>query len=315
MSFRTILVAILALICGVSAAVAVGQFRGKEASQGVIAETVDVAVAAVEIPRGVTITPEMVVMRPWPKQIVPTSAIVSLDKAVDRTALTAMTKDEPLLEGKVAEGRGLAPLIPQGMRAFTIQTPTASTGVAGFILPGNKVDVLLTVERGYEVAREEGTTTTLLQHVEIIAVGQLLEAPTENKIVDSKSTQSVTLLVNPDQAAKLSLAQTVGTLHLTLRNDSDEDSAVTRPVTKRELRFMQEPPVDLSQVASNVNKFLDGMAERFRKKETGATVAVKKPVIHEFHIRTLRGNSMGNVMVRRQQLTDSRTPPGLAERG
>ncbi len=162
---------------------------------------------------------------------------------------------------------------------------------------------------------EEGTTTTLLQRVEIIAVGQLLEAPTENKIVDSKSTQSVTLLVNPDQAAKLSLAQTVGTLHLTLRNDSDEDAAVTRPVTKRELRFMQEPPVDMSLVASKVTSFLDGVAERFRKSETGSTVAVKKPAVHEFHIRTLRGNSMGNVMVRRQQSTDNQTPPGLAERG
>ncbi len=148
MSIRTILVAILALICGVSAAVAVGQFRKKAVSEAAVAETVDIAVAAVEIPRGVTITPEMIAMRPWPKQIVPTSAITSLEKAVDRTALTPVTKDEPLLEGKIAQGRGLAPLIPQGMRAFTITTPTASTGVAGFILPGNKVDVLLTIDRG-----------------------------------------------------------------------------------------------------------------------------------------------------------------------
>lgn len=310
MSIRTVLVALMALACGVSAAVAVGQIRQKDVAKAVAAETVEIALATIDIPRGTTITPDMIAMRPWPKQHVPPSAITSLEAAVDRTAMTAVTKDEPLLEGKIAQGRGLAPLIPDGMRAFTIQTPTATTGVAGFILPGNKVDVLLTLnQRGG--AAEEGTTTTLLQHVEIIAVGQLLEAPSENK-VDTKSSESVTLLVTPDQAAKLSLAQTVGTLHLTLRNDSDELAATTRPVTKQELRFLQEQPVDMTKMADAVKGFLDNVSERFAKKESAAPV-VRKPVVHEYHIRTLRGNSTGNVMVRRPQGGQGRTSDEPAE--
>lgn len=301
MSIRTVLVAIMALICGLSAAVAVDQYRKKDVAKAVVAETIEIAVAAVDIPRGTTVTPAMVAMRPWPKQHVPPSAITSLDKAVDRTAMTTLIKEEPLLEGKVADGRGLAPLIPDGMRAFTIQTPTATSGVAGFVLPGNKVDVLLTLDRR-GISGDEGTTTTLLQRVEIIAVGQLLEAPNDNK-VDTKACQSVTLLVTPDQAAKLTLAQSVGTLHLTLRNDSDELAANTRPVTRNELRFLQEQPVDMSKVADAMKGFFDGVAARIAKKDTDQPAAqvAQPPAITKLHIRTVRGSNEGTVTVDRPQ--------------
>src|SRR5262249_16169427 len=157
-------------------------------------------------------------------------------------------KGEHVLDAKLAgkgAGRGLAALIPKGMRAFTIQTTSVVAGVAGFVLPGSRVDVLLTVssQGGNNDQTGGGTTTTLLQGVEILAVDQRLQAPAENKN-NLKELQSVTLLVTPDQAAKLDLGQNKGLLHLTLRNPDDDQPADTRPTTLASLRFQQQKPWD-----------------------------------------------------------------------
>ena len=126
------------------------------------------------------------------------------------------------------------------MRAYTIETPTNSQGVAGFVLPGNRVDVILTVS-SREIAGVAGGHTagggawTLLQNVEILAADRRLDQSDE-----SAGLSSVTLLVTPDMASKLVLAQTMGRLNLTLRNNSDDSIAETNPVTTRDLIFLQQ---------------------------------------------------------------------------
>src|SRR5262249_19197290 len=129
---------------------------------------------------------------------------------------------------------------PKGMRGFTIPTPNISAGVAGFILPGNKVDVLLTVDGN--------RTVTLLQGLEILAVDQRVEAPAENK-VDAKELRSVTLLVTPDQAAKLALGQNKGVLHLSLRHPEDEARAKPRPAVLGDLGLDEDKPPEAPKVA------------------------------------------------------------------
>src|SRR5207248_680318 len=133
-------------------------------------------------------------------------AAARVEDVVDRVADAAIQKDEPVLEARLAArdaGRGLAAVIPPGMRAIAIATPNMASGVAGFILPGSKVDVLLTV-KSHEANDPTGgaTTTTLLQDVEILAVDQRLDPGGATK-VDPKEMRSVTLLVTPSQAAKL----------------------------------------------------------------------------------------------------------------
>src|SRR5205814_6406430 len=135
----------------------------------------------------------------YPKDLVPASAITRVEDALDRFVFIPLSKDDPVLNSKLlarGAGRGLAPLIPKGMRAFTIHTPNVASGVAGFILPGNKVDVLLTMSSGggADDPTGGGITTTLLQHVEILAVDQQLVAPAENR-VNATELRSVTLLV------------------------------------------------------------------------------------------------------------------------
>src|SRR5262249_52132612 len=155
---------------------------------------------------------------------VPSGAFTSVADAVDRVSATPLMKEEALLETKLAPkgaGRGLAALIPSWKRAVTILTATPTTPVAGLALPGNRVDVLLTVGGGgANDPTGGGSTTTLVQNVEILAVDQRVDAPADDK-AGAKELRSVTLLVTPNQAAKLDLGQNRGTLHLALRNLND----------------------------------------------------------------------------------------------
>jgi pilus assembly protein CpaB len=278
MSIRTLVVIGLAMLCGLSAAAGVNELRRQKGGAPAVG-TVPVVVAAVDIPRGVTVTEELLGLRDWPQELVPPGALRSKEEALERATLGSLMKDEPILDRKLSSkegGRGLAALIPQGMRAFTINTPTAYSGVAGFVLPGNKVDVLLTVtERGINDATGGGSTTTLLQNIEILAVDQKLDAPNENKN-DPKEMQSVTLLVSPDQATKLGLAQQKGMLHLSLRNAEDVAAADTAPVTLKDLRYLQEDSTETEAPAA-----------------APAVIVVHRP--QALRIRTLRGRSSGTV--------------------
>ncbi len=162
---------VLALVFGGSAAVGVRQYIGGGAPP---TNTVPVVVAKINIPRGMLISADLIKTRDYPNDIVPAGAILKVDDALDRSAFASLVKDEPVLETKLSPKgqRGLASLVADGMRAFTITTNIAS-GVAGFILPGNKVDVLLTVSNGGNNDHTGGgSTTTLLQNVEIMAVDQ-----------------------------------------------------------------------------------------------------------------------------------------------
>jgi pilus assembly protein CpaB len=238
-SIRSVLVVVLALFFGGSAAIGINALRAPP-PQGSTTETVPVVVAAVDIPRFSTLSTVMLKTRDFPKDMAPPGSITRVEDAIDRVTFNQLVPDEPLLDGKLAArgaGRGMAPGIAEGMRAFTIQTSNVASGVAGFILPGNKVDVLLNVNNG----GNGGVTTTLLQNVEILAVDQRVEAPADNK-VDPNQLRSVTLLVRPDQALKLDLGQNKGILHLSLRNPNDSLTAPTRLATMAELGLAPEAP-------------------------------------------------------------------------
>ena len=219
MSVRSLLLVVLALILGGSAAVLVNSFMQRMSGpKSAVVPIVDpVVVAVVDLPRGASITPEAVKIKEFPRDLVPAGALSKLEDAVNRVIFVPLTKDEPVLESKLAPkgaGRGLSALIPSGMRAYSVKVPDVAQGVAGFILPGNRVDVLLSLgEISGTNETGGGSTITLLQNVEILAVDQKMDAPSDNK-VDTKDLRSVTLLVTPQQANRLDLGQNKGMLHL-----------------------------------------------------------------------------------------------------
>ncbi|NQV26587.1 MAG: Flp pilus assembly protein CpaB [Rhodopirellula sp.] len=239
MRMRTVLIGAFALVFGISAAVGV-YLIGNSAPETLEPETVSVIVAAIDINRGQTLTAEQLTKLDWPKELVPEGAITVLDDVLERTVAIPILKGDLLLDGKLAvkgSGHGMAAVIPAGMRAVTIQTPNVATGVAGFILPGNKVDVLLTMSsQGAADETGGGSTITLLQNLEILAVDQRTDVPEDNRM-DSNELRSVTLLVTPAEAARLDLGQNKGTLRLTLRNPTDEATEFVEPVTLTELKL------------------------------------------------------------------------------
>ena len=226
MKWQTILALGLALVMGLSAVwVVLPLLRAEHAPRE---EMVSQVVAAVDISRGSVIEADHVRLQEVPKQWAPPNGLTKIEDATNRVASIPMLVGEPVLSTKVTPkgaGGGLAALIPKGMRAFTIQTPNIASGVAGFLLPGNKVDVLLTIrEMGGRV--ESGGTITLLQNLEILAVDQRVDREATGKVGAIKELRSVTLLVTPEQAAKLDLGSNLGTLHLALRNPEDSTMGV-----------------------------------------------------------------------------------------
>jgi pilus assembly protein CpaB len=325
MSPRSFLVVALALVFGGSAAVGVNSLtQNPQAPRG---DVVTVVVAATDVPRGGMLTAELLKTREFPKDLAPAGALTKVDDAVDRAVFIPLTKDDPVLASKLApkgSGRGMSALIPKGMRAFTIHTPSIASGVAGFVLPGNRVDVLLTVGDLPDANQAQpalaalysrrptggGSTTTLLQNVEILAVDQKIEAPAENKM-DARELRSVTLLVTPQHANLLELGQSKGTLHLALRNIEDKEDARTRPATLTDLQFHQEPPWD--ERAKSVLAAL-GWALAQRKPEPPKVAEPPKAiqVPPTILIRTIRGTREGGVPVllkgTRTDIASSETP-------
>ncbi len=296
---QSLAMVVLALVFGGSAALGVRQYLGQNTAQRV--ETVPVIVAAIDVPRGMLLSLDLVKSRDYPKELVPAGAIVRSEDVLERSAYFSLAKDEPLLESKLSPKghRGLASLVPKGMRAFTITTPSVAAGVAGFVLPSNKVDVLLTVANTPSSdATGGGSTTTLLQNVEILAVDQRMEAPVDNK-VKAEDLRSVTLLVTPSQAAKLDLGQNKGTLHLSLRNPEDNLAARVRPATVNDIQFLQEKPWD-ERAKDVLKSFGDALAKAPKPippPPPPAPVDAKPKAPPEVIIRTIRGNHEGAVRI------------------
>ncbi len=289
MRLRTVLIVVFAVVFGLAAAVGVYVIERPPQPQGPVIEMVPVLVAKMNVPRGHSLTADLIAQRKWPKDVVPEGALSDIQGAVDRTAIVPIASGEPLLDSKLAPkgaGRGLAAIIPPGMRAYTIQTPNIATGVAGFILPGNKVDVLLTITNpSFDDPTGGGSTVTLLQNVEILAVDQRVDAPEENKM-DPKELRSITLMVTPAGAAKLDLGQNKGTLHLALRNPEDQETSEVEPATIAGLHIGTE----------------EGGFPRVVKKPAPVVVETppqpsppKQPVKTVTRIRTLRGSQGGFV--------------------
>ncbi|MDP3738238.1 MAG: Flp pilus assembly protein CpaB [Hyphomonadaceae bacterium] len=195
------------------------QTEAANADVPVIATT-KVMVAAKDIAYGDKIVPDYVRMVDWPEASVPKDAILTRADLLEgpeapRIALRPMTAGEPYLKSKVS-GFGERPILSrklaEGMRAFTVRINDVS-GVGGFILPGDRVDILLTRQLNNS-GRDNLATDVILQNVSVLGIDQLSNENTEAPVLGKSATFEVT----PEQAQKLALAAQVGTLSLSLRN-------------------------------------------------------------------------------------------------
>ena len=177
----------------------------------------DVIVAANDIQVGAKLQDGDIRMVKVPASVVPPNSFRSRSQIIGRGVILPIQKGEFILPSKLAAenaGSGLPALIPPGMRAVSVRVNEV-VAVAGFVIPGTRVDVLLT---GNPMGANEPQTTTVLENVAVIAAGQRLE---RNAAGEPQSTPVITLLVSPDDAQKLTLASSQGHIQLSLRNPVD----------------------------------------------------------------------------------------------
>ncbi len=153
----------------------------------------------------------------WPSNSPVEGAFTKVDDVAGRTLLYPVSSGEPINEHQLSapgSGSGLSTRIPDGMRAISLKTDQI-VGVAGFLLPGTRVDVLVTYRM---LDTMSPVTTTVLQDAQILAAGQKMQPDPEGK---ATPVDVVTLLVNPADAERVVLASAQGTVHFVLRNGSD----------------------------------------------------------------------------------------------
>lgn len=162
----------------------------------------------------------------WPTTLPLAGGFTKIDEVGGRIVLYPLPKGEPILERQLAAagaGAGLTADIPSGMRAISVRSDEI-VGVAGFLLPGTHVDVLMTY---HSTSSPEPQTLTVLQDVVVLAAGQQTRPEPDGKPI---SVNVVTLLLKPEDAEKVVLATSLGVIYFVLRNGADKEQALTPPV-------------------------------------------------------------------------------------
>src|SRR5262245_387055 len=182
-------------------------------------DTQPLVVASVPLPLGARLDATNLKVIQWPMNQPVAGMFTRIEDCANRAVISDLAANEPVLEAKLApkeSGAGLVATIPEGMRALSIAVNEV-VGVAGFVIPGTMVDVLVT-GRALGAAAQGDITRTILENVRVLAAGQKIQQDRDGK---PQTVAVITLLVSPDDATKLTMAATDGKIQLALRNTVD----------------------------------------------------------------------------------------------
>ena len=264
---RTLIVLAVAVLSGLLAVMLAARWLDRQSSNGVTR----IAVAATEISLGQRLAPEMIKLVDWPKDSLPPGAHTDIAKLEGRVLRGSLQRGEPVLDAKLApQGTqgGLSAVIAEGKRAITVRVNDV-IGVAGFALPGNYVDIIVNTQKeGERVdrnSRDQNISKIVLEKILVLAVAQEVSRDeTKPRVVNA-----VTLEVTPEEAEKIDLARSVGSLSLVLRNQVDPNATQTAGATKADLLALQT--VAVKQTAADVKS-----ATRTSKEPRAMRAAVKR---------------------------------------
>jgi len=258
----------VALIAGLMAVLLASRWLDAKSGSGMT----KVAVVSTDISLGQRLTPELVQLVDWPSRSVPPGAFQQIDTLDGRVLKTNMLRGEPVLQAKLApigtQG-GLSAVIGEGKRAITVRVNDV-IGVAGFALPGNYVDIIVNTQRDSNeaTARDKSISKIVLERILVLAVAQEVgRDDTKPRVVNA-----VTLEVTPQQAEKIDLARSVGTLSLVLRNQIDPLVADTAGVTKNSLLGQDTTPDMMAEKSKNT----PGMSAPVSRSSQAASTSKKK---------------------------------------
>jgi pilus assembly protein CpaB len=248
-------------------------------------EAVPVAVAAVNIPWGTKLTRGMIKTVPYLTESLPTGYSSHGHKLEGRVAIAALKVNEAITEAKLAptsvEVGGVSAIVKPGMRAIAVKGDKV-IGLSGFILPGNSVDVLVTLT---DPRTKSEVTKTVLEKIPVLATGTEIQ---ENDKGDPAPVDVYTLEVTPEQAEKLALAATQGKIQFALRNVIDAEPVLTRGATIPETLSSLRAP-EPSPAPKAVKK-----KPRVRRKTTSVrkTTTPPKPKKRFFTIEIIKGDKL-----------------------
>jgi pilus assembly protein CpaB len=222
---RVTLVLLVALAAGGGLAYGTYNYMQNVPVKTVSLPTRPVVVAATDLELGAEVKADDLRLVDWPASSVPAGAFESPNDVVGRGLVMPVIQNEPILPMKLASkeaGAGLPVVIPQGMRAVSVRVNEV-IGVAGYVLPGTRVDVVATASTSEH--KQDTTSKVVLTNVQVLAAGTKVEQDGEKG--KPMPVSVVTLLVDPEQSERLTLASTEGKIQLALRNPLD----LTAPTT------------------------------------------------------------------------------------
>jgi pilus assembly protein CpaB len=224
---RPFLMLALALASGGTAAYLAMRYIRQQATPLMAAQprNATVVVAARSLPVGAVLSEQDLKTMEWVGSALPPGFIGNAQQAVARGLITPVAENEPILDSKLAAqgmGGGLPIIVEPGMRAFSMAVDQI-VGVAGWVLPQTRVDVLLTMNDMQ--GTKEPATKVIMQNVRTLAAGQSIQQDKEGK---PQPVGVVTFLLTPEQAETLALASGQGRIQLALRNTLDTSLIQTR---------------------------------------------------------------------------------------
>jgi pilus assembly protein CpaB len=280
---RVFIVFVLAITAG--GTLALGTYNYMQRSGGtrtVSLPTRSVVVAAADLDVGAELTKDNVRIIEWPANAVPAGAFEKPDEVIGRGLILPVIQNEPFLPMKLASkdaGSGLPPAIPPGLRAVSVRVNEV-IGVAGYVLPGTRVDVVATVSPNQSAA--DMTSKVILTNVQVLAAGTKIERDTDKN--KPMAVSVVTLLVDPDEAERLTLASTEGKIQLALRNPLDKATPATRGI---------KPAVLLGLVAST--------PRAATRVVSGVKPALPVALSQDPTVEIIRGDKRAHEVVRQEQ--------------
>jgi pilus assembly protein CpaB len=219
MRSRIFAVLAIAVLAGGGLAYGTYNFMQNQPVKTVTTPTQPVVVASADLQLGSELKKEDLTVVQFPSGAAPEGAFGKPTDIIGRGLIVPVVKNEPILAAKLASkeaGSGLPPVIPEGMRALSVRVNEV-VGVAGYVLPGTRVDVVATASPTQN--RADAVSKVILSNVQVLTAGTRMEQDQEKG--KPMQVTVVTLLVNPEQAERLALASTEGKIQLALRNPLD----------------------------------------------------------------------------------------------
>jgi len=234
---------VLALVLGLGAAFLIFMVLSS-ARAGRTAGLVPVVVANTDLTYGTKLDQSQLRVVNFPKESVPEGAYSDMDSVLGNTTKVFLAAREPVLTSKLSTiGGGLSMMVRPTLRASSVDVRLSSS-VSGFIVPGDRVDVLVTIDQTGG-GMSDAVTRTILQNMEVLAAGP----KTQQKEKEDKPSdmQTVTLLVDPMGAEKLALGMHEGKIHLTLRNPEDADTLTLAAINTRQVLGSSAAPAPVNR--------------------------------------------------------------------